>query len=104
MRIVSQDRTFDVNYDDIAIWIVGDHEDNKKYRIQCTYQGEIFDLGIYNSKERALELMREIRNNYIKFKYVISTMASTASQIHNSKDVDTGIDIFKISVFEMPLE
>lgn len=65
MRIISQDRRLDFNYNDIVIQLVRNYEYTGEHEIQCIYQTKVFDLGIYCSKERALEVMKEIRNNYV---------------------------------------
>lgn len=67
MRIVSQDRNNDINYD---ITHIGYQKENDKHIIyaiiQCFENRDKWcELGIYESKERCIEVMESIRNSYI---------------------------------------
>lgn len=62
MRIISQDRTSDIPYDRVilCIWKCS-HE---KYHICASFgsdEKDDFHIGEYESKERCLEIMQEIR-------------------------------------------
>lgn len=67
MRIVSQNKECDVNYDTANIYCQKIDDD---YIIQAIIQSfekgnRYIMLGIYKSDERCLEVMESIRNSYI---------------------------------------
>lgn len=66
MRIVSQDNRFEIPYEDMCIEI-GSLENEKAEIIAYPVNGDnsyCWTLGIYNSKERALEVIERIRSIY----------------------------------------
>ena len=58
MRIVSQDKRIDINYDIVALKVEG-------VGINCYPQVETwFEIASYDTQKRALEVMNEIRKAY----------------------------------------
>lgn len=71
MRIVSQDKTVDVNYDNVDITLVIPHDSKTELPVEGSsceivsiQPGNIETLGKYKNKERALQIMTEIRDRY----------------------------------------
>lgn len=61
MRIISQDREFDTPYEKVLLYVI---ERSEKYHIFVSFGfDETYDysIGAYNTKERCLEIMQEIR-------------------------------------------
>ena len=61
MRIISQDREFDTPYEKVLLYVL---ERSEKYHIFVSFGfDETYDysIGAYNTKERCLEIMQEIR-------------------------------------------
>lgn len=60
MRLVSQDRTIDIPYERTML-----KADN--ISILAIWGNEIFRMGVYDSHERAQEVMREVQDVYYKY-------------------------------------
>jgi hypothetical protein len=61
MIIVSQDKRFIVNFSNI--YSIGLDEANRIYYINCTFEKANGTLGIYETEERAKEVLQEIIKN-----------------------------------------
>ena len=60
MRIVSQDKTMDVNYDKVCMYLQGE-------KIRVCFAGDWFEtLGTYATEERAKDVMADIRREWGK--------------------------------------
>ena len=62
MRIISQDRTSDIPYDRVTLYIW--KYTHKKYHICVSFgsnEENDFHIGEYESKERCIEILQEIR-------------------------------------------
>jgi len=93
MIIVSQDRETVVNFENIIRIKVCKY--NGENYIQCDFPyGTYEDLGTYKTKERAKEVLQEIKDRYL-------TYAALSNQ-SNSKDIKQVSDIPKH--YEMPEE
>ncbi|MGN1269372.1 MAG: hypothetical protein ACI4UU_00660 [Clostridia bacterium] len=68
MIIVSQDKTSLVNYDNIScIEIYPPSDDTQNYEINAEkVNGELIELGIYETEERVKEVLQEITNTYVR--------------------------------------
>lgn len=68
MRIISQDGTVDVQYEHVSIE-VNDYDETTIMAICLNDYSETPVLGKYKTKERALEVMEEIRKRYADFNF-----------------------------------
>lgn len=100
MWIRSQDKLCLTKND--AMVIVDNHKNNKKVWSLINVGGFQYNLGTYNSKERALEVLDEIQayleNNYLS----INDMPQ-----HNNGLIANGLILFpnnKQTVYQMPKE
>ena len=65
MRVISQDRSTDYPYDKSVVFLDPYNENNVK--IQLAGDKECFMLGKYSTKEKALKVMKLLREAYLKF-------------------------------------
>lgn len=102
MIIVSQDRTRLVNYDNIScIDIYPPSDDTQNFEINAEkVNGEIVELGIYETEERTKEVLKSIAGKYQADKMFECTDSEVQELVAN-KYKEKGIEPFK---FEMPKE
>lgn len=64
MRIISQDDRIDIPYRLFGVAISRPYKENDKYEILGTFGKNVYSLGIYKNKQRAEEILQEIRERY----------------------------------------
>lgn len=64
MRIISQDDRIDIPYRLFGVAISRPYKENDKCEILGTFGKNIYSLGIYKNKQRAEEILQEIRERY----------------------------------------
>ena len=85
MRIISQDKTFDVNYNNCTLRLEKDKgylsglicgkPDEKLtdvYKIKAWHENYNVTLGVYESEEKAKEIMTKIQDCYIDYMLVVT--------------------------------
>lgn len=100
MRIVSQDKNIDVNYESCNFRIVG-----KKGRIEAfLISGSSCVLAEYDTIDRAKQVLKEMRDTYISSEYLKCGTSGVVRNQALTEDVLTRyMEMFeKVSVFEMP--
>lgn len=83
MRIISQNGMLDVPYEQISINAT---DRGNKWEIWCSNNMSNLHskgLGYYDSKERAKEVMKEIRNKYIESLYTIDNCSNSYIYMKN---------------------
>lgn len=95
MVIVSQDKKYIVNFDNVET--IGVDICNGQYYLSCTYSDGNSTLGIYNTETRAKEVLQEIVKKYSSYLELKGGPAVIQGQ------VDVQPNIFNIpKVYEMP--
>lgn len=70
MRIISQDKTIDVPYDNIVLTIEPtSFKGSDDVDIYAKYYGERYHMATYGSMDRANDVMKEIRSSFERTKY-----------------------------------
>lgn len=64
MRIISQDDRIDIPYRLFEVAISRPYKENDKCEILGTFGKNVYSLGIYKNKQRAEEILQEIRERY----------------------------------------
>mgnify|MGYP000064910306 FL=1 len=64
MRIISQDDRIDIPYRLFGVAISRPYKENDKCEILGTFGKNVYSLGIYKNKQRAEEILQEIRERY----------------------------------------
>lgn len=64
MRIISQDDRIDIPYRLFGVAISRPYKENDKCEILATFGENVYSLGIYKNKQRAEEILQEIRERY----------------------------------------
>ena len=72
MRLISQDRKIDIPYENSAVYVVANYGYNKEehfnhivgYEIMANTGNYYWNLGDYSTEEKALQVMKEIREAY----------------------------------------
>ncbi len=109
MRIVSQNKRVDINYQERGIVLLDnslniDAFDSvaDRFYINCTDNNYV--LGIYTTEERALEVMEEIENNKVNYDISVVTLnrMNTIISIEEAEDIIVGYK--KYSFVHMPKE
>lgn len=72
MRIISQDDRIDIPYRLFGVAISRPYKENDKCEILGTFGKNVYSLGIYKNKQRAEEILQEIRERYkIEVKFYV---------------------------------
>lgn len=81
MRIISQDKAVDISYEQSVLKCIKNdiYDFEKDKEAECgflivaksasIYEDDYYELGRYETKERALEVMEEIRKRYADFNF-----------------------------------
>ena len=64
MRIISQDDRIDIPYRLFGVAISRPYKENDKCEILGTFGKNVYSLGIYKNKQRAEEILQEIKERY----------------------------------------
>lgn len=64
MRIISQDDRIDIPYRLFGIAIRHPYKEDEKCEILGTFCKNVYSLGTYENKQRAEEILQEIRERY----------------------------------------
>lgn len=64
MRIISQDDRIYIPYRLFGVAISRPYKENDKCEILATFGKNVYSLGIYKNKQRAEEILQEIRERY----------------------------------------
>lgn len=85
MRVISQDKTIDLNYDDIALYV--DHEDGL-FKVNAllknsTKDGARFILAVYDSKEEAIDAISGVSKMYSRCLLFEEPRNDEAALIHH---------------------
>lgn len=64
MRIISQDDRIDIPYRLFGVVVSRPYKENDKCEILATFGKNVYSLGIYKNKQRAEEILQEIRERY----------------------------------------
>ena len=64
MRIISQDDRIDIPYGLFGIAITHPYKNGEKCEILGTFGKNVYNLGTYENKQRAEEILQEIRERY----------------------------------------
>lgn len=75
MRLISQDGKIDIPYENSAIYVVANYGYSKEkhfnyitgYRIIAHIGDDCWDLGDYSTKEKALEVMEMLQQQYMRY-------------------------------------
>ena len=72
MRLISQDGKIDIPYKNSAVYIVANYDYNKEmkyditgYKITTCIGDNYWDLGVYSTEEKALQVMEMLQQQYI---------------------------------------
>lgn len=65
MRVISQDRMIDLNYD-LAAFYISDYG-NDEFIIYADIDGRNYIMGEYYNKQEAIDALEGMSNNYIRF-------------------------------------
>lgn len=64
MRIISQDDRIDIPYRLFGVVISRPYKEDNKCEILDTFGKNVCSLGVYENKQRAKEILQEIRERY----------------------------------------
>lgn len=64
MRIISQDDRIDIPYRLFGVAISRPYKEDNKCEILGTFGKNVYSLGVYENKQRAKEILQEIRERY----------------------------------------
>ena len=67
MIIVSDDKTYFVNFDNVTQISIGINKEKEYGIIVTTTNDDEFPLAVYETKERAKEILEEIVNKYLEY-------------------------------------
>ena len=87
MIIVSQDKEKIINFDNIIRFFIGFADENRKRSVRYEAANKTFeDLGIYETEERAKEVLKEIARFYRMFKGMET--CNTDVQVNISEQIE----------------
>lgn len=70
MRIISQDKTIDVPYDNVVLTIEPtSFKGSQDVDIYAKYYGERYHMATYGSKDKAVSIMKDIYDSFENKKY-----------------------------------
>lgn len=106
MRIVSQDKMFEIPYEDMCVEI-GSRRNDATEILAYPVNGDglyCWTLGVYDTKERALEVMEEIRGHYANTN--VALRVGDKNDFNNACETEDWAQALAkvLSFFEMPKE
>lgn len=99
MIIVSQDKDFIVNFDNVET--IGVDYCNGMYDVQCTYNDGNSRIGSYKNEKRAKDVLNDIFVRKAMFDFYKTVMTD---EVQNEICKDMKKDNILFNVFEMPKE
>ena len=96
MIIVSQYKDVILNFDNVSLIAIGDEETNRRIYANCN-NDDVLKLGVYESEERAKEVLKEIVKEYSSYLELKGGPAILKG------DIDIQPNVFNIpKVYKMP--
>lgn len=88
MRIISQDRTIDVPYDNVVVYVHSQLNQIyvKMYVSGIDYSRDGFSVGKYHNKEDAIYIMNHMRDKYPYATYYYMPLADDVDLIRDNLD------------------